>query len=139
LGRVEAHLEAGGYVFCNIPAFGPDPVFGQVFQIYMEPWLADCERGTPFHTLHVDELGYPLNGHLIWAHTDWWVQQFEATGLHRETGIEQGLHARYDAYLERGAPARKSFYVFSKDARPSDVQRIEAAISASGSAVLAAL
>jgi 2-polyprenyl-3-methyl-5-hydroxy-6-metoxy-1,4-benzoquinol methylase len=139
LQRIESHLNRGGYVFCNIPAFGPDPVFGQVFQIYIEAWVADCERRTHFRTLHADALGYPLNGHLIWAHTDWWVEQFEASGLRRQAGIEAALHARYDSYLERAAPARRSFYAFSKDARPADVARVEAAIRATGSAVLAAL
>jgi 2-polyprenyl-3-methyl-5-hydroxy-6-metoxy-1,4-benzoquinol methylase len=139
LERIEAHLRPGGYVFCNIPAFGPDPVFGQVFPVYIESWLADAERGSHFQTLHCDALGYPLNGHLIWAQTDWWVRQFEAIGLRREAGIESAFHLRYDAYLERAAPARRSFYVFSKDPRPVDVARIEAAIGATGSAVLAAL
>jgi SAM-dependent methyltransferase len=139
LRRVEAHLNPGGYVFCNIPAFGPDAVFGQVFEVYLRPWLADCEQGRNFRTLHADDLGYPHNGHLIWAHTDWWVERFESVGLRRETGIERALHARYDAYLARATPARRSFYIFSKAARPGDAQRIEASISASGSAVLAAL
>ncbi|MDQ3945045.1 MAG: methyltransferase domain-containing protein [Actinomycetota bacterium] len=139
LQRIESHLNRGGYVFCNIPAFGPDPVFGQVFPVYIESWVADAECGTHFRTLHCDTLGYPLNGHLIWAHTDWWVGQFEATGLRRQAGIEAALHLRYDAYLERATPARRSFYVFSKDAPPADVARIEAAIRAAGSAVLAAL
>ncbi|MGH9035322.1 MAG: methyltransferase domain-containing protein [Acidimicrobiia bacterium] len=139
LRRVEAHLEPGGYVFCNIPAFGPDAVFGRVFEVYLRPWLADCQEGRNFRTLHADERGYPLNGHLIWAHTDWWVERFEAVGLRRETGIERALQSRYGAYLERATPARRSFYVFSKDARPPDVGRIQAAISAGGSAVLAAL
>jgi hypothetical protein len=139
LARIEAHLNPGGFLFCNIPAFGDDPVFGEVFPIYMEPWWADLEEGTHFRTLHVDDLGYPVHGHLIWAHTRWWVQRFCDLGLHREVGIEQALHGRYDTYLERAAPARKSFYIFSKNAAPADVERIRGAIFSSGSAVLAAL
>jgi hypothetical protein len=139
LSRVESHLQAGGYVFANIPAFGLDPVFGEVSQIYMEPWLGDWAQNRLFQTLHVDALGYPKHGHLICAHTDWWVERFEATGLRRVPGIEHALHRRYDAYLEWAAPARKSFYVFSKAGAPEDLARIEAAISATGSAVLAGL
>ncbi len=139
LVRIEAHLNPGGFVFCNIPAFGPDPVFGEVFPMYMAPWWSDLEQGSHFRTLHVDDLGYPMNGHLIWAHTDWWVRRFEDFGLRREPGIEEALHARYDDYLERAAPARKSFYIFSKAADPADTERIRVAVGASGSAVLAGL
>ncbi|MGH8992407.1 MAG: hypothetical protein ACRDZ7_12930, partial [Acidimicrobiia bacterium] len=132
------HLGPGGFVFGNIPAFGDDPVFGEVFPVYISEWWADHDAGRPFATLHTDELGYPMNGHLIWAHTDWWVRRFEDRGLRREVGIERALHDRYDAYLERASPARRSFYVFSKGADPEACARIEAAISNSGSAVLAA-
>jgi len=139
LKRVEAHLAPGGFVFANIPAFGHDPVFGEVFPVYIEEWWADGDRGVNYRTLHCDELGYPLNGHLVWGRSDWWVAQFEAVGLRREPGIEAALHARYDDYLARATPARRSFYVFSKGAEPAHVSRIVAAISARGSAVLEAL
>lgn len=139
LERIEAHLAAGGYVFANIPAFGPDEVFGTVFPVYIGAWAADSDRGEHFRTLHTDELGYPMNGHLIWAMSEWWVRQFEAVGLRREAGIEAALHARYDDYLSEVAPARVSFYVFSKQAVPEESGRIEAAIRATPSAVLAEL
>jgi SAM-dependent methyltransferase len=129
LKRIEAHLEPGGFVFANIPAFGDDPVFGQVFPVYVDDWLADGEGEANYRTLHCDELGYPMNGHLIWGHTDWWVRQFADAGLSRQPGIEAALQARYDTEL-RQSPARRSFYVFAKDARPADVARIEAAITA---------
>jgi SAM-dependent methyltransferase len=129
LKRIEAHLEPGGFVFANIPAFGDDPVFGQVFPVYVDDWLADGEREVNYRTLHCDELGYPMNGHLIWAHTDWWVRQFADAGLSRQPGIEAALQARYDTELGK-SPARRSFYVFAKDARPTDVARLEAAITA---------
>jgi len=134
LKRIDDHLERGGFVFANIPAFGCDPVFGEVFPMYIDDWLADSERGVHFRMLHCDRLGYPMNGHLIWGHTDWWVRQFEEVGLSRQPGIEAALQARYDSYL-RMAPARRSFYVFAKNARSTDVARIEAAIAATNSAV----
>lgn len=139
LKRVEAHLAPGGFVFANIPAFGHDPVFGEVFPVYIDEWRADGDQGVNYRTLHCDELGYPLNGHLIWGGTDWWVAQFEAVGLRRQAGIESALHGRYDEYLAANTPARRSFYVFSKNAEPAGVDRIAATIAASGSAVLAAL
>lgn len=137
LGRIAAHLESGGFVFANIPAFGHDPVFGEVFPVYIDEWRVDADRGVNFQSLHCDRLGYPLNGHLIWARSDWWVEQFEAVGLSRQAEIEAALHARYDAHLVAATPARRPFYVFSKDAEPSDVTRIEAAIRGTGSSVLA--
>jgi hypothetical protein len=139
LKRVQAHLAPGGFVFANIPAFGHDPVFGEVFPVYIEEWRADDGRCVNYRTLHCDSLGYPLNGHLIWGRTDWWVAQFEAVGLRRQADIEAALHGRYDDYLAEATPARRSFYVFAKDAQPADISRIAAAISAAGSAVLEAL
>jgi 2-polyprenyl-3-methyl-5-hydroxy-6-metoxy-1,4-benzoquinol methylase len=136
LKRVEAHLAAGGFVFANIPAFGPDPVFGEVFGVYIDEWRADGDRGENYRTLHCDDLGYPLNGHLIWGRSDWWVSQFEGAGLRREPEVEAALHSRYDEYLARATPARRSFYIFSKGAEPAEVRRLAAAIRATGSAVL---
>jgi hypothetical protein len=92
-----------------------------------------------YRTLHCDDLGYPLNGHLIWGRTDWWVAQFEAVGLRRQPDIEAALHGRYDDYLARATPARRSFYVFAKDTQPAEIRRIAAAIGGTPSAVLEAL
>ncbi len=112
--RIFEKLTSGGYLFCNIPAFGPDPVFGNPFPFYLETWGKDASESRPFQTLHVDEWGYPLNGHLIWADSFWWVHQMERPGFIREVEIEQALHQKYDAYLETRTLARKAFYVFSK-------------------------
>jgi len=118
LARLAALTRPGGYLFCNVPAFGDDPVFGTVFPLYLETWRRDATAARPFTTLHVDDLGYPLHGHLVWATSAWWVSRFEAQGLRREAGLERALHARYDPYLDRHALARKAFYVFSKAAEP---------------------
>lgn len=139
LKRVEAHLAPGGFVFANIPAFGADPIFGEMFPVYIDDWHVDGDRGVNYRTLHCDPLGYPLNGHLIWARTDWWVTQFESIGLRREPDIESALHERYDEYLGKATPARRSFYVFSKGAQPGEIDKLAAAIRATGSAVLEAL
>ena len=139
LKRIEAHLAPGGFVFANIPAFGSDPIFGEMFPVYIDDWRTDGDRGVNYRTLHCDRLGYPLNGHLVWARTDWWVAQFEGIGLRRQPEIESAFHERYDEYLGRVTPARRSFYVFSKGAENSEMDRLVAVIRATGSAVLEAL
>ncbi len=117
-------LKEGGYCYCNIPAFGQDSVFGTVFPLYLKDWKEPGPPGCLFQTLHVDESGYPRHGHLIWADSHWWVTQFEKAGLKREKEIERALHQKYDSYFDRKAPARKSFYVFSKIGDPLRNQEI---------------
>jgi SAM-dependent methyltransferase len=119
LERLVALTRAGGYVFCNVPAFGDDPVFGTVFPFYLEGWRREAAAGSPFSTLHVDDLGYPLHGHLVWADSAWWAGRFESHGLRREAGLERALHGKYDAYMDKRSSARKAFYVFSKGADPA--------------------
>ena len=109
-------LNEGGYCFCNIPVFGQDLVFGTVFPLYLKDWKEPGPPGRIFQTLPVDEFGYPLHGHLIWADTRWWTDRFTQGGLVREIEIEKALHQKYDPYFDRKAPARKTFYVFSKQA-----------------------
>ncbi|CAN5391487.1 hypothetical protein BH23ACI1_BH23ACI1_09920 [soil metagenome] len=126
LTRLAALTAPGGWLFCNIPAFGDDEVFGTVFPLYVDDWQADASAGRPFGALHVDAHGYPVHGHLVWADARWWVGRFEAAGLRREIDIEQALHRKYDAYMEKRAPARKAFFVFSREgdeARRQEVVR----------------
>ena len=77
----------GGWLFVNIPAFGHDDVFGEVFPVYVAQWEHDIAADRPFRVLHCDDDGYPVNGHLIWAHTTWWVAQFEAAGFVRQPDV----------------------------------------------------
>jgi hypothetical protein len=117
VARVRDVTSDGGYVFCNIPAFGQDRIFGTVFPRYIESWDGDAAAGRPFSTLHVDEIGYPLHGHLTWAEAAWWVAKFEAQGLQREEEIERALHRKYDHYMSKRSLARKAYFVFSKGGR----------------------
>ena len=112
--RLTGLLREQGIVFCNVPAFGNDEEFGTVFPIYIEEWQADSRASRLFSSIHVDELGFPIHGHLVWADAPWWVRRFEAAGLSREAGIERALHRKYDSYMEQRAPARKAFFVFSR-------------------------
>jgi 2-polyprenyl-3-methyl-5-hydroxy-6-metoxy-1,4-benzoquinol methylase len=126
--RLTGLLREQGIVFCNVPAFGNDPEFGTVFSIYVEDWEADARAARLFSSIHVDELGFPIHGHLVWADAPWWVGRFEAAGLSRDVGIERALHRKYDSYMEQRAPARKAFFVFSRglsaDRRASILHRI---------------
>ena len=132
-------LTTGGYLFSNIPAFGPDPLFGTVFPLYLRVWEEDHPHQGVFRHLHVDESGYPQNGHLIWADSHWWVDQFENAGLVREKEIERALHRKYDPFFDRKAPARKSLYVFSKQADPNRNREIIEDIQEHPSRILAGL
>lgn len=106
----------GGFVFTNVPAFGKDHIFGEVFPVYVEDWVDESKSTGLFSLLHVDEKGWPINGHLIWATAKWWQRSFEAVGFDREVEIEAALHEVYDDYMLRNTPpARKSFFVFSKN------------------------
>jgi len=114
IARIYDLVEDGGFVFANIPAFGPDQVFGEIFKIDLPAWDEDVAAGRCFRVLPVDDYGYPRNGHLIGAATGWWVDRFERAGFRREPGIERTLHQKHDRTIERISPARKSFYVFSR-------------------------
>jgi 2-polyprenyl-3-methyl-5-hydroxy-6-metoxy-1,4-benzoquinol methylase len=136
LTRVASLTRPGGFVFTNLPAYGDDPVFGTVFAMDIEEWDGDAARGRPFSLMPVDDHGYPLHGHLVWADSAWWVSQFEGAGLRREHGVERALHGRYDAYMRQNSPARLSFYVFSQQADPASVADLAGRIRTNGSKVL---
>lgn len=121
--RVTELTEPGGFVFANVPTFGSDRVYGTIWQPHVPSWLDDLRDNRLFRQLEVDDDGYPLHGHLVWAGSEWWEQRFTATGLRRETDIEHALHTRFDSAL-RATPARMAFYVFSRDAVASRVREV---------------
>jgi SAM-dependent methyltransferase len=136
LSRVASLLTPGGMLFANIPAFGYDEVFGEVFPYYLPGWELDNREGRCFRNLHTDEAGYPIHGHLVWADTRWWEGQFELAGFTRRIEIERALHAKYGEYLRADAPARQSFYVMSLG-EPVDELRVIRFISDTPSSALA--
>lgn len=136
LGRLAGLCAPGGWLFANVPAFGEDAVFGTVFPPYLRTWEGDLAAGRAFTRLHVDDSGYPLHGHLVTAGTAWWVRQFEAVGLRREVEVEEALHAKYDPYMDRRSPARKAFYVFSRDAEVAARRAVVSRVRAEPSHVL---
>ena len=111
LAALRARVQPGALLFANIPTFGTDAEFGEVFPIYVAQWHDDIAAGRPFRVLHCDDDGYPMNGHLIWADTTWWVAQFAAAGFTREPTLERPVHERFGAHFD-AHPARRSFYVF---------------------------
>jgi SAM-dependent methyltransferase len=136
LARAAALLGDGGYLYAALPAFGDDPVFGQIFPMYLRDWYGDVAQDRSFRLLHSDRKGYPLNGHLVWADARWWVAQFERHGLRREESIERAVHERYDHFFEGYATARKAFYVFAKNGRPEAHQAVIYRLRSNPSAVL---
>ena len=119
LTRLAAVATPDAFFFCNVPAFGRDPEFGDVFPLYLAEWTREAERGAPFSTLHVDAHGFPIHGHLTWADWRWWTARFERAGLTRDVAIERAVHARCDRYFDARARARKAFFVFSKEGSPA--------------------
>ncbi len=125
LARMAAITRDDGYLFCNIPAFGEDAVFGTVFPFYVDSWEQEAHDGL-LRTLHVEETGYPIHGHLTWATAPWWVTRFEAAGFVRDVEIERAFHRKYDAYMTKRSPARRAYFVFGK---PKAVARRAAILS----------
>ena len=114
LARLAAVTSDEAFLYCNIPAFGDDEVFGTVFPFYVDGWKDEAAAGRPFSRLHTDEEGYPIHGHLVWADAAWWCAQFERAGFTREVEIERAFHRKYDGYMEKRSPARRAFFVFGK-------------------------
>jgi len=124
ISKIHGLLHEGGYLLANIPAFGRDKVFGEIFRVNYKDWEDDIAKARCFRTIPVDDYGYPKNGHIICADTDWWVSQFESVGWRRETELERAFHQKYNAPMEKITPARKSYYLFSKNADTSKNQAL---------------
>jgi len=111
VGRLHEVIREGGRLFANVPAFGDDRVFGEIFNIDLDSWDEDVALGRSFRSIPVDDYGYPKNGHLVCAGTDWWVGLFERAGFRRDPAAERDIHGRYDEAMG-ATPARKAFYLF---------------------------
>jgi Domain of unknown function (DUF4214)/Methyltransferase domain len=114
LARLAEVTSDDAFLYCNIPAFGEDPVFGTVFPFYVDGWREDAAAGKPFSRLHVDDQGYPIHGHLVWADAAWWAARFAAAGFTRDVEIERAFHRKYGRHMEKRSPARRAFFVFGK-------------------------
>ncbi|HEX6538884.1 MAG TPA: methyltransferase domain-containing protein [Candidatus Dormibacteraeota bacterium] len=121
--RVAELTEPGGFVFANVPTYGEDPVYGTIWAPHLQSWQDDLRLNRLFQQIEVDDDGYPLHGHLVWAGSRWWEERFGSAGLRREPDIERALHTRFDKVL-RATPARMAFYVFSRDAPSGRVHEV---------------
>ena len=117
--RVEELLTPDGVLLANVPAYGPDDVFGTVLPFLYDDWVEAARQRRPFRILDIDEDGYPVHGHLVWADTEWWEAQFTARSLRRARDVEHAIHARYDRFFDVAAPFRRSLYVFVREPRPA--------------------
>lgn len=104
-----------GLVLVNVPAFGPDAVFGEAFPMDTQSWVDDAAAGRWFRHLPVDPLGYPTHGHLVWASPQWWQDRFAEAGLRRLPVVERALHRVYDEHWIECTPARRSLFVLTPE------------------------
>jgi SAM-dependent methyltransferase len=134
LDRVHRWIRPGGFLIANLPAFGVDPVFGEIFPIRFVEWERDAEAGRLFSLMELEEDGWPKHGHLIWADSDWWQRTFADAGLRRDQEVETAIRARWGERLQKIAPARMALYVLSKPGdgvnRAEVVQRVGSYVSA---------
>jgi cyclopropane fatty-acyl-phospholipid synthase-like methyltransferase len=114
INALVALAEKDAFFFFTIPAFGEDRVFGEIFPLEMEENRSDFERRVPFTYLNAESIDpvIPAQGHLIWAHSEWWQTQFKRHGLVRAENLEKVLHQYFDEHMFY---ARKSFFLFHLD------------------------
>ncbi len=108
---VDASTDDALYFFV-VPAFGEDPGFGESFPLEFEENRTEFQARVPFRRLKAEQIDPPIpaSGHLIWAHTDWWEQQFQSHGLQRRPELERRLHF-FDRFLPYSV---RSFYIFAR-------------------------
>jgi SAM-dependent methyltransferase len=99
--------------FVIIPAFGSDRVFGELFPLEFEENRGAFEQRKPFTHLLVEKLDPPIpaQGHLIWAHSEWWEERFSEQGWVRSLGVERAIHSVFDDLLP---PSTRAFYVLER-------------------------
>ena len=114
VARIAGVTTDDAYLFCNIPAFGTDPVFGTVFPFYVDGWSEDAAAGRQLRSIHVDDSGYPIHGHLAWGDAGWWTRLFEKAAFSRDEEVERAFHTKYDGYMAKRSPARRAYFVFGK-------------------------
>lgn len=136
LGRVRELLTDTGVAVFNIPVWGPDPVWGEVFPLApcsytdsLPSWIPEFEQNQLFTAIPVDRHGLPELGHLVWAGTSWWLEQFRAAGLRRLPSVESQLHQRVDWFFNIQSIARRSFYVLTRDDSSFDTDEFMERIS----------
>ena len=126
VARIAELIGPQGFAYVNSPMFGPDDVFGEVFQQYMPAWR---EAGSDvfWNQMHCDAKGWPMHGHLVWAAPQWWEALFARHGLVRDRDAERLIQARLAEFFAVRAPARKSLFVLRPaGAEPLALDEVEA-------------
>lgn len=117
IAACSALLADEGVLFFNSPIFGEDRIFGTAFPIYLKIWEQSCDG--LFRHLEADDLGWPRQGHLVWARSDWWEAAFLRHGLVRDEGKEVMLQTKYEKFFKQ-APARKAIFVLRRSKTRGD-------------------
>jgi 2-polyprenyl-3-methyl-5-hydroxy-6-metoxy-1,4-benzoquinol methylase len=133
LRKCHSLLEDHSFLLANIPAIGKDEIFGEIFPISLLKWDEKAQQQGLFPIIPTDDKGWPDNGHIITATTQWWQKMFETSGFRREPEIERAIHKIYDAYWNERCPGRKALFVFSKRTSPVDIKKISNRIMAAKS------
>lgn len=112
-----ALAEKDALFFFTVPAFGVDRVFGEIFPLEFEENREQYDLRQPFRYLIAETTDPPIpaQGHLLWAHSEWWEQQFEKHGLIRQVRLESRMHRLFDEHLFY---ASRSFYLFALNLSP---------------------
>jgi SAM-dependent methyltransferase len=113
IAQLVAHSTDDALFLFVIPAFGDDEVFGEQFPLELEENRRAFDERVPFRCLLADPSDgrVPAAGHLTWAHTDWWVDQFTRHGLVRVTPLERAIHRVVEPHIPHSI---KSFYAFRR-------------------------
>jgi SAM-dependent methyltransferase len=111
------------FLFC-IPAHGRDRLFGTSFPLEFEENREAFEAGQPFRFLSAEHIDPPIpaQGHLIWAGTQWWEEQFTSHGLVRAESLEAKLHEQFDRHL---SASQRCFYLFRMNTSIAEAREAE--------------
>jgi SAM-dependent methyltransferase len=126
LDAIAALVAENGYFYLNAPMFGPDDVFGELFDTYATQWQQAGDTAC-WRRLHCEPDGWPMHGHLVWASPVWWERQFAARGMVRDRAIEHALHARLGPFFADN-PARKSLFVLKHEGNTKAPAQVISAI-----------
>lgn len=123
VARIATLVKRDGFVYINSPMFGEDRIFGSVFPEYLPEWRTSG-RDSFWRHIHCDAKGWPMHGHLVWAHPSWWENLFLRHGLVRDAAIENTIHNLLKPFFDKHAPARRSFFVLRHAASDKSTEKV---------------
>ena len=130
LDAFAALITPGAFLFANIPAFGDDAVFGEVFPIFLPSWRDGRRRAArPSDHSRSTRAGSPCTVTSCGRRRSGGSIASSITASSARPAIEMELHRIYDWYFDTASPARRSFYVFTKAGGSTDRAGVLAALS----------